>query len=1634
MTRRLLTLFLLFASLQQVKAICLPGWRYNRTVTVTNSNTSAYSNEPVKVIVNTQTLVAAGKMLANGDDIRFTDASCNLLHYWIDSNMNTTNTVIWVKVPSLAASSNSTITMYYGNNCATPYQNGDSTFRIFDDFLGSALNTTKWTAYQFTPADASITVSGGRISFASTNYTDNIIRSNATINAPVRIEAKVTSNIGSWPSIALLNNGTFNGMTTFTNDVGGLFYSEAAAANGASYASSAISTGVAKANGYWSMAWPATNDAIATFPNGATQNLTTTPTLAASNHIALGLLYISLGSMQVDWVRARTYVPTEFTSTVNTENSQSLAVTFSPTAICPANVLTINFNKLGIYFGAGNTFTIQLSDSNGLFGSPYTLATVIDTVLSTQNIELPSTLLPGSRYKIRVTSTNPSYSCFVSDLNLLIYPKPNVSYTVPNDSQCYKYNRFTFNSTSTIASGSITTYIWNWDDFTPKDTITTPTTTHRFTPYYIYYYPKLTAISNHGCRDSASIQVNIKETPDIKTYFNDTIQCYKGNFYEIKSLTTSSTSSIIFKSIDVGDGTPIFNNIDSLTHRYASDGIYQVRQIVWLANGCRDTNFLATLVNEHPDANIVTNDTDQCLNGNDFIFEANSTINNGLPLLNYWDLTGGQTRDQQDSAHISYSTAATRQVQLITISDDGVDGCSDTAYQTILVNPMPTAVMNIVDDDQCFKYNSFTFIAKSTLAYGSIDHSWSFGDLGVQNNVDTAVHSYASDGNFQIRLLATTDKGCTDSTFDNVDIRPTPVPVINIPNPTQCYKYHELKAYSNSTISSGTFSKLWLISDGTDFTDVDSIAHKFATYGSYAIDLILKSNYNCSDTISDSLHLLPVPTSSVAVDNSDQCFEGNNFTFSDNSVFGQGTIVGNKWLFDDGSTAFNQNTISHAYAAENAYRPGLIVFADNGCFDTSFIDIKVYPHPGTDFLINDTGQCVNNNNFVFTNNTFISEGAFTNRWFYGDGSAFQDVLNGSKKYTKDSTYVVRVISYSDQGCTDTATKTVTVFPKANTNFTIDRAQQCFLGNNFNFTSTTTLKRGTYTTNWLFGDGSFLNNSSTANHSYISVQQYNVRLVSQTNEGCMDTLSRPVQTLPMPNANFTFNYDKRCLLGNDFQFGATSTVSNNTPMNHNWYFGDGDSAINTAFTDNQYANPGQYTVRLISSTNIGGCKDTIERMMEVYHMPVASYIIDRNRQCFDGNNFNFTSTSTIGGGTIDTYDWTMGDNTTSTSQNPSKTYNTVDSFWVTLKVTSNYGCTDTQRHRVFVYPMPVANFTVGPLTSRCLVDNFFRISNKATISNGGVINSYKYYYDYPNPNSDSSDLATPADYTYAQSGTFTIMQRVVTNRGCWDTATAIVTVNPNPDLSFTVDSVCLKDSSRFINTSTIASGTIQSWKWLFGDGRISTLQAPAYKYRNVGNYDVTLIAVTDKLCRDTLVIPGIAKVNPNPTAAFTYVKDRSWENEVDIQYLDNSIGAQSWFWNFSSMGTSTDQNPKLYYVDTLTQLTTLVVRNEYGCSDTITKTLFITPDVVYYMPSAFTPNDDNINETFKPIGLAYALEYKFVIFNRWGEILFRTDNPQLGWDGKYMGELVEQGVYFYRLEFIGSDELRHEESGNIVILR
>ena len=123
---------------------CLPGWAYRADITVDNPGDEHLSDYQLPISINTGALVSAGKMRADGGDIRLTDGDCNLLSFFVDSVATSNVNTIWVKIPQLAAAENLTIRLYYGNPNATSVASGDDTFVFFDDFSGDEVDLNKW--------------------------------------------------------------------------------------------------------------------------------------------------------------------------------------------------------------------------------------------------------------------------------------------------------------------------------------------------------------------------------------------------------------------------------------------------------------------------------------------------------------------------------------------------------------------------------------------------------------------------------------------------------------------------------------------------------------------------------------------------------------------------------------------------------------------------------------------------------------------------------------------------------------------------------------------------------------------------------------------------------------------------------------------------------------------------------------------------------------------------------------------------------------------------------------------------------------------------------------------------------------------------------------------------------------------------------------------------------------------------------------------------------------------------------------------------------------------------------------------------------------------------------------------------
>lgn len=252
---------------------------------------------------------------------------------------------------------------------------------------------------------------------------------------------------------------------------------------------------------------------------------------------------------------------------------------------------------------------------------------------------------------------------------------------------------------------------------------------------------------------------------------------------------------------------------------------------------------------------------------------------------------------------------------------------------------------------------------------------------------------------------------------------------------------------------------------------------------------------------------------------------------------------------------------------------------------------------------------------------------------------------------------------------------------------------------------------------------------------------------------------------------------------------------------------------------------------------------------MYPQPLTNYTVNTIQQCFSNNIFVFTNTSTIAGGTINTYNWNFGDGTSSVTANTTHSYTTAGTYPVQLLITSNNGCKDSLTQNIVVAPQPAGVSFQTNSSTQCFRGNSFSFTASASVNSGTIIS---YYWNFGDGATATGQTAT---HNYSAAGTYQVKLVVTTDQGCKDSIIQLVTGYPQPVADFTVNNSgqCLNNNVfNFTNTSTVSTGTIIGYNWSFGNGQNSTLQNPVYTYTVAGTYAVTLIVTTDNGCKDTLV--------------------------------------------------------------------------------------------------------------------------------------------------------------------------------------
>ena len=306
--------------------------------------------------------------------------------------------------------------------------------------------------------------------------------------------------------------------------------------------------------------------------------------------------------------------------------------------------------------------------------------------------------------------------------------------------------------------------------------------------------------------------------------------------------------------------------------------------------------------------------------------------------------------------------------------------------------------------------------------------------------------------------------------------------------------------------------------------------------------------------------------------------------------------------------------------------------------------------------------------------------------------------------------------------------------------------------------------------------------------------------------------------------------------------------------------------------------------------------------------------------------------------------------------------------------------------------------------------------------------------------DTSNIVSPT-YVYNTPGNYQVTLQVVDSLGCKDTAQQNVSVYYLPLVSFSAapTSGCAPLCVNFQDLSTVQNSTAAHWVWNFGNGDTDTLQNPAYCYPVNGNFNVSLMVTSAQGCSFTTTVPNYIHVVPGPQAAFSFGPQPATSSDPTINFTDQSTGNPAqWFWDFGvGNNSSTSQNPSFNYTDTGSYTVMLIVSAPNGsCPDTAYEVVVISPELLIWIPNAFTPNGDLKNEIFLPVfsDPSYIVNYDMMLFDRWGNLIFRTDDPYKGWDGKMKSGKVESDVYVFKITVRGTDGVDHKYIGHVNLIR
>jgi gliding motility-associated-like protein len=424
----------------------------------------------------------------------------------------------------------------------------------------------------------------------------------------------------------------------------------------------------------------------------------------------------------------------------------------------------------------------------------------------------------------------------------------------------------------------------------------------------------------------------------------------------------------------------------------------------------------------------------------------------------------------------------------------------------------------------------------------------------------------------------------------------------------------------------------------------------------------------------------------------------------------------------------------------------------------------------------------------------------------------------------------------------------------------------------------------------------------------------------------------------------------------------------------------------------------------SLTSINGCDSIFNLNIVISSEP--QFTVNDTSICI-GNSLTLAPQNSQG-----SYNYTWTPQMSVPSSNGAMTWNPTTSNEYFLLATNNLGCTHLDSLNLTVNPLPVMGLQ-SSASALCPDETLtLTASGAATYSwsGPGVVNS-----------TGNSQSIFPTG-----SGVFQVIG--YSSAGCADSIETNFLLYPAPNLTVSADQeICLGEMAVI----SVSGADTYDWTPASLSGTqvfVSPTITTAYQIIGFNQFN----------CTDTVLSTVV--VHPNPVAQIGAEPSLLTSDSPEVTFSNLSIGQQISIWNFGDGVITQDPSSSIEYQYPFEEgdyNVELLVISEFGCRDSISQLIQVKGDVLYYVPNAFTPDGDEHNNQFMPVFTSGFVpgSYQFDVFNRWGELVFTSQNPQIGWDGYLNFVKCQEGIYTYiiRFKLTTTDEIR-TISGHVNLMK